>query len=83
MEIAHLAIRWQSLQTFLKTKKLANIPPSKVGGFINCSLKELKGIGTQTHSEINNSTLRTLPYPRANERAGIPPAVRVARSFMD
>ena len=32
MESAYLAIRWQSWQTWLKTKKLTNIPPPAVGG---------------------------------------------------
>ena len=32
MQIAYLAIRWQSWQTSLKTKKLTNIPSPAVGG---------------------------------------------------
>ena len=32
MEIAYLAIRWQSWQTWFKTEKLTNIPPPAVGG---------------------------------------------------
>ena len=33
MEIENLAIRWQSWQTCLKAKKLANIPLPAVGGY--------------------------------------------------
>ena len=33
MEITHLAIRWQSWQTWFKTKKLTNIPPQPWGGY--------------------------------------------------
>ena len=32
MEIAYLAIRWQSWQTWLKAEKLTNIYPPAVGG---------------------------------------------------
>ena len=34
MEIAYLAIRWQSWQTWFKTEKLTNIPPPSRGGLI-------------------------------------------------
>ena len=32
VEIAYLAIRWQSWQTWFKTKKLTNIPPPQPWG---------------------------------------------------
>ena len=35
MEITSLTIRWQSWQTWFKTKKLANIPPPLPWGLIN------------------------------------------------
>ena len=57
MEIAYLAIRWQSWQTFLKVKKLANVPPSN------------RGSSDQTHKQAGgtrfhfNLAENAFPYP--------------------
>ena len=54
MENACLAIRWQSWQTFLETKKLANILPLKGGG-----LK--KDWRTIRHADSHGNTNGPLP----------------------
>ena len=56
MEIAHLAIRFQSWQTCLKANKLANMPPLKLGGLgFNMAKKSAEAHARQSQKFTRNA----------------------------